>query len=198
MSGFRPCAFVVLAGLAAPLLVAGSADAQSVYDTLFGRPTAPARSPGFFVPAPAPQPFFPVDPEPRRRSAPDARPRVSVEVPPPPVMPVKAKPARAASDKEIVASVLADSTLQKGDIVVFPDGPRVYRGNGGFSHKVSDFEDLRSSRMVDDGTRKTVLASTRTTTFTKVNIAAAPKSRSARRAPPSDVASTGSVAVSAR
>jgi hypothetical protein len=140
---------------------------------------------------------LPIEIEPRRR-APERRPERLTDIDaPPPVMPQHAKPARAAPPREIVANVMADSTLQKGDIVVFPDGPRVYRGGGGSTHRASDFEDLRASRLVSEGIRKTVLASTQTSTFAQVAATAPVKSRAQRRAIQDDVTSTGSVSVSA-
>jgi hypothetical protein len=38
--------------------------------------------------------------------------------------------------------LLADETLRNGDVVMFPDGPRVFTGSPGKSHSVSDFEKL--------------------------------------------------------
>lgn len=38
--------------------------------------------------------------------------------------------------------LLADDTLRYGDVVMFPDGPRVFTGSPGQSHSVSDFEKL--------------------------------------------------------
>lgn len=56
-------------------------------------------------------------------------------------MPVQAKRPQVMSDGELVANILTDPSLRKGDIVMFPDGARIYRGSGRFSsHKASDFE----------------------------------------------------------
>jgi hypothetical protein len=190
--------FVVLIALVGPLLLSTSAKAQSVYEALFGRLPVQQRSSGFYFPAPAPGPFSTIEIEPRRRT-PGRRPErlTDINATPTPVMPQHAKPARAASSKEIISNVLADSTLQKGDIVVFPDGPRVYRGGGGSAHRSSDFEDLRASRLVSESTRKTVLASTQTSTFTQVAATQPTRSRTSPRQIPADVTSTGSVSVSA-
>ena len=38
--------------------------------------------------------------------------------------------------------LLTDDTLRFGDVVMFPDGPRVFTGSPGRSHSVSDFEKL--------------------------------------------------------
>jgi hypothetical protein len=69
------------------------------------------------------------------------------------VEPVKAsrlqqepKTARIVPDAELVESILTDPTLRRGDVVEFPDGPRVYRGSGRFSaHRVIDFEQVREA-----------------------------------------------------
>jgi hypothetical protein len=56
-------------------------------------------------------------------------------------MPAQAKQPQVMSDGELVATILTDPSLRKGDIVMFPDGARVYRGSGRFSsHRASDFE----------------------------------------------------------
>jgi len=197
MSALKPHTLVVLLGfVGGPLLLSTSSQAQSVYEALFGRAPVQQRPSGFYVPAPALESFFPIEVEPRRRTEQHRARPANVEVAPP-VMPDHAKPARAATNREIVANVLTDSTLQKGDIVVFPDGPRVYRGGGGSTHRASDFEDLRASRLVSDSTRKTVLAGTQTTTFSQLAAATDPKGGSLRRSKPTDVTSTGSVSVSA-
>jgi hypothetical protein len=197
MPALKPQTFIILLGMAAPALVSTSSEAQSVYEALFGQPPVQQRSSRFYFPAPAPGPFFPIEIEPRRR-APERRPERLTDInAAAPVMPQHAKPARAAPPREIVANVMADSTLQKGDIVVFPDGPRVYRGGGGSVHRASDFEDLRASRLVSDGVRKTVLASTQTSAYAQVAVTAPARGRPQRRPIPTDVTSTGSVSVSA-
>jgi hypothetical protein len=137
-------------------MVSGTVQAQGLFEALFGPPAR--RAPEVrYVPAPFPSPFYAPDQEFVR---PRAKPRPEVVAAPPPVMPKTAKPARIAPDAEIVANLMADATLQRGDIVVFPDGPRVYKGKQGSHHTLRDFEDLRTSRLVDQSTRQTVLAST--------------------------------------
>jgi hypothetical protein len=63
------------------------------------------------------------------------------------------------------AALLRDETLRPGDIVVMPGGPKVFlgredrgRGNKAARHRMSDFEDVRSSRSLDSKTRKQLLA----------------------------------------
>jgi hypothetical protein len=190
----------VAVALSVLILVPGSASAQSVYEALFGTPQAPAARNYNYAPAPYPMPFFEVEREPVRRRPPQDQDRLRFDessLPPPPVMPAKAKPARATPDKELVASIMADPTLRKGDIVVFPDGPRVYRGgDGGSSRRTKAFEDLRVTRLVGEGTRKAVLAATRTT-YTEIAVAENEKPRPQTRARPDDVTVTGAISVRA-
>ena len=63
------------------------------------------------------------------------------------------------------AAILRDETLRPGDIVVMPGGPKVFlgheergRGSKAARHRMSDFEDVRSSRSLDSKTRKQLLA----------------------------------------
>jgi hypothetical protein len=54
-------------------------------------------------------------------------------------------------------ALLADSTLQPGDMVMFPDGLRVFTGRVGSRHKVSDFTPLaQAGKAVSRQTRKLV------------------------------------------
>jgi hypothetical protein len=59
------------------------------------------------------------------------------------------------------ARLLNDPTLRRGDIVIFPEGPRVFTGASYAPHALHDFADLRGSRMVSEATRKQVLAMAR-------------------------------------
>lgn len=63
------------------------------------------------------------------------------------------------------AALLRDETLRPGDIVVMPNGPKVFlgheergRGSKAARHRMSDFEDVRSARSLDSKTRKQLLA----------------------------------------
>jgi hypothetical protein len=58
-----------------------------------------------------------------------------------------------------VSLILQDETLRPGDIVVFPDGPKVFNGGPG-RHKRSDFEDVQRSTAIAKDVRKAVLALT--------------------------------------
>jgi hypothetical protein len=53
--------------------------------------------------------------------------------------------------------LLADATLRDGDIVVFPEGPRVFRGRVGTKHRMDDFAPVTKTN-VASGTRKLLAA----------------------------------------
>ena len=56
-----------------------------------------------------------------------------------------------------VPDLLADSTLQYGDIVMFPDGPRAFVGHPGAQHALTDFEPMaRAGSAVSASTRKLI------------------------------------------
>ena len=121
------------------------AAAQSLFDVLFGRPMA--RAPVY---APSYYPYAPeFDRAPVRR-----RPKV-VRAAPPVQMP--AKPKAVGQVTNPVPELLADSTLRRGDIVVFPDGPRVFNGDHGTRHSLADFEPVsRAASLVPASTRTLV------------------------------------------
>ena len=66
-------------------------------------------------------------------------------------MPLKAKPMGQKTNP--IPLLLADKTLRKGDIVVFPDGPRVFQGKEGGGQVLSDFVKL-SNLKVASSSRK--------------------------------------------
>ena len=57
-----------------------------------------------------------------------------------------------------LATLLRDPTLRKGDIVMFPDGPRVFTGDHGTRHAMADFVSASRSKTMAKSTRK-ILAS---------------------------------------
>jgi hypothetical protein len=67
------------------------------------------------------------------------------------------KPAPSAGGDPI-AAVMRDATLRPGDIVIFPDGPRVFKGDRGVPHVAGSFEDVGQSRHVSKSLRKAVFA----------------------------------------
>jgi hypothetical protein len=73
-----------------------------------------------------------------------------------PVMPVAARPIGEVSNP--VPALLADKTLRAGDIVVFPDGPRVFKGQPGGRHALADFVKIASAKGLPQPARKIVSA----------------------------------------
>ncbi|GJE03133.1 hypothetical protein [Methylobacterium isbiliense] len=58
-------------------------------------------------------------------------------------------------------ALLRDPTLRPGDIVILPEGPRVFKGESGAAkHRMSDFEDVSRSRTVSTKTRRDLMAMT--------------------------------------
>jgi hypothetical protein len=79
---------------------------------------------------------------------------------------------------------LNDSTLRRGDIVVFADGPRVFSGDDRRAPRhVGNFENLATSGLVDEATRQHVLAATAQAPATEVKLSfrARPRARRAAR-----------------
>ncbi|WP_288586811.1 hypothetical protein [uncultured Methylobacterium sp.] len=69
------------------------------------------------------------------------------------VSPLKSLDARTA--------LLRDPTLRPGDIVIMPEGPRVFQGTSDTDrHKMSDFQDVNRPGVVASKTRKELLAMT--------------------------------------
>jgi hypothetical protein len=132
--------------ITAALLGAQPAQAQGLFDFLFGRPVAraPAYEPSYYP--------YAADFD---RPAVRRRPKIVRAAPPPVKMPTKPKaPGDIANP---VPALLADSTLRRGDIVVFPDGPRVFSGDHGARHSLGDFEPLsQAASLVPPSTRKLV------------------------------------------
>jgi hypothetical protein len=83
------------------------------------------------------------------------------------VVPVAPNPARLSPPRtppdpskreNPLAALLRDPTLRYGDVVMFPDGARVFRGERGGPHSVHDFVAVTASREVPPVTRKALLA----------------------------------------
>jgi hypothetical protein len=136
---------VVSGAIAAPLVAVTPAAAQDLF--------------GFFRLFSAPSVRVPVEPQYRLRPLPDfdaplrrrARLRVvRTETPKPPLKP---KPMGQVDNP--VPELLVDSTLRRGDIVMFPDGPRVFAGEHGTRHTLADFERIDAGdRSVSPALRK--------------------------------------------
>ena len=89
-----------------------------------------------------------IEPRPVRR-----RPKV-VRVEPPPIQ-VPVKPKTPGEVANPVPELLADGTLRRGDIVMFPDGPRVFSGQVGAEHALAHFEPVsRAGPAVPAATRQ--------------------------------------------
>jgi hypothetical protein len=69
--------------------------------------------------------------------------------------PVEPKPMGEIANP--VPALLADSTLRPGDMVMFPDGLRVFTGKPGGTHKLTDFKPLaQAGKHLSRATRKLV------------------------------------------
>jgi hypothetical protein len=178
----------IIGGLAL-LALTSPADAKPFLQALFGPPKVQTRSTAIRLPAFLRALFTPHQPQYKlRRAGRLGSPLVARRAPDP--LPVRSATARfltpaslgrhparvtpaplpkpaslgavpAAPDEGIAAAFMRDVTLQRGDIVVFPDGPRVFNGTSRNTlHQMSDFEDLRASSLVSERTRQEVMAAT--------------------------------------
>jgi len=161
MRALRHLATAVLFGVPVLTAAAAPSQAQGLFDFLLGRPV---------VPAPSYTPYYDYPPAPRVRRV--HRPRRIVRTEPrellhrvkrivraePPVRPKPAGPIKAKPMGEVtnpVPQLMADSTLRRGDIVVFPDGPRVFIGDQGSRHSLPDFRPAsQAGKVVPASTRK--------------------------------------------
>jgi hypothetical protein len=72
-----------------------------------------------------------------------------------------AKPAKTVTrepDGDPVAAALNDPTLRRGDIVVLAGGAKVFKGGRTAPHRLSDFDDVHSSKLLGDKTRRALMA----------------------------------------
>jgi len=149
--GFKARWGVLMVSLALPFAIGiVPAHAQSLFDFLRGLsrpvPAAPPPQPADVQPTPFADPL-------RRRSS--ARPKPS------PVEVLEVKPPiqsrRPGEMDNPFPALMADSTLRPGDMVMFPDGLRVFTGRVGSQHKVSDFTPVaRAGKALSRETRKLV------------------------------------------
>jgi len=70
--------------------------------------------------------------------------------------PIKIVPREAGSDP--AGQILHDATLRRGDIVVLPGGAKVFKGGRAAPYRLSDFEAVRSSKLLEDKTRRALMA----------------------------------------
>ncbi|SFV16017.1 hypothetical protein SAMN02799631_06269 [Methylobacterium sp. 174MFSha1.1] len=168
---------LLLAMTSGCLLIASSAGAKAENDGLdflrqiFGGPSSSA-------PAPVAQPYAvqPYDAPIRQRAS--RRNRLAVQakalrgrtryvaLPKAEVKPQKeVKPLQIAvsplKSLDARTALLRDPTLRPGDIVIMPEGPRVFHGDpDSDKHKMSDFQDVNRPGVVAAKTRKELLAMT--------------------------------------
>jgi hypothetical protein len=115
---------------------------------------------GFSQPVPAAPVPQPVDAQPNSFDG-QSRRKSSAQPKPVPVEVLQVKtPIQARHPGEMdnpFPTLLADSTLRPGDMVMFPDGLRVFTGRAGSRHKVSDFTPLaQAGKAISRETRKLV------------------------------------------
>lgn len=112
------------------------------------------RAPSQFRPQAAPRGFAVMIPPPTRIAP--AKPQV-VRLPAAPVVTPTVPPDPSKRENPL-AGILRDPTLRHGDVVMFPDGPRVFKGAPGGRHGLNDFVSVAASRDLPPSSRKTLLA----------------------------------------
>jgi hypothetical protein len=145
----RPCSVIAVAFVLPFATAAVPAQAQDIFG-FFRALTSPV------APVPAYQPFEyspgPAIERPRKaraRQKPVPVEQAAIETP------VKPRPPGEIANP--FPAVLADSTLRPGDMVMFPDGLRVFTGRSGGQHNLVDFVPLsRAGKAVPRTTRKLV------------------------------------------
>jgi hypothetical protein len=141
--------WVLTVALILPLAISAvPAQAQGIFGLFraFSQPTAPAPQSFGYQPDPGVE-------QPRRKARP--RPKPVVVEQPEIKKPIEPKPPGEIANP--VPVLLADSTLRPGDMVMFPDGLRVFTGRPGSSHKLTDFKPLaQAGKHLSRATRKLV------------------------------------------
>ena len=141
LRGLSPLlAGVLVAALLVPSSTALGRDESGMYDVLLGR------NPAAVYHAAVPVDLAPV--ERKRRPRPSRVARAPAE---------RRDLTASLASSDWLAAILADDTLRPRDIVVFPEGPKVFVGNGfGPPWSTSDFEDVATSRAVDNRSREAI------------------------------------------
>jgi hypothetical protein len=146
----KPCGVLTMVLILPFALSAMPAQAQGIFGLFraFSQPAAPTPPPQSleYQPDPAVGP-------PRRKARPRPTPVAveQVEI----KTPVEPKPVGEIANP--VPALLADSTLRPGDMVMFPDGLRVFTGKPGGPHKLADFKPLaQADKHLSRATRKLV------------------------------------------
>ena len=145
----KPCSVLAVALVLPFAISAVPAQAQGIFGFFgtFSQPTAPAPPQSFgYQPDPGVE-------QPRRKARP--RPKSVVVEKLEIKKPIEPKPLGEIANP--VPALLADSTLRPGDMVMFPDGLRVFTGKPGSSHTLADFKPLaQAGRHLSRATRKLV------------------------------------------
>ena len=133
---------LVKLGLAATSMLAGvqSADAQGLFEALFGRRDA-FFGPALTVPYESRRTIAPY-PQHERRSAVRKPQRQRIE---------SAKPVPYRAPQVLpgpLGQFLKDSTLRRGDVVVTSEGVMVFRGSAGARHHAKDFVSLHKAAQI--------------------------------------------------
>ena len=145
VASVKLCSLLTMALVLSSAMGAVPAQAQNLFGFFraFAPPPAPAYDP-FAYDRPAREWRRP---KPRPKPAPVAQPEVK-------------KPSEPRSPGDMdnpVPALLADSTLQRGDLVMFPDGLRVFTGRAGGQHSMADFRPLaQAGKHLSRATRKLV------------------------------------------
>jgi hypothetical protein len=146
-----PGGVLTLAAVAASTVGAVPAQAQDPFG--FFKPYTPPVAAPLYQPSSDSQPLT-LWVRPRRKAK-----AAQVQKPPLKVAPVTIllKPKDPGEIANPVPALLADGTLRSGDLVMFPGGLRVFAGDTGTKHKLSDFEPLaQAGKAVPAATRKLV------------------------------------------
>ena len=138
--GLKPCSALTVA-LIAPFVVSDAVPARA--QDFFGLFKAFAPPPAPVAPA---QPLnIRLDPAPER-----LKPKARARSKPAPVEQAEVKkpvePRKPGQLDNPVPALLGDSTLRPGDMVMFPDGLRVFTGKPGNQHKLADFKPLAQAK----------------------------------------------------
>jgi hypothetical protein len=144
----KPCSALTLALVVSFGLSVAPAHAQDIFGFFRALSQPPA-------PVPTYQPF-----ESRPNPAPERR-RPKARSKPASIEQTETKkPVEPRSPGEMdnpVPALLADSTLRSGDLVMFPDGLRVFTGRVGSQHTMADFKPLaQAGKALSRATRKLV------------------------------------------
>jgi hypothetical protein len=148
---------LVLALAALPAIPSAQAQPIGLFEALLGGGARPLRQ---ILPPPLVDPIYVPKRSRSARRAPAPRERYAGLPSPALTAPHVPKPGEILDTAGALKAVMADPTLQPGDIVVFPDGPRVFNGATDGPHRPASFERVDGSRLVGARTRDQLAALT--------------------------------------